>query len=252
MDIRLFHLIATVIDACDQRPSPGPGHPPTETISGGGGPAFCTKADAPLQIRPAARYCAAACQALGREGFAGEGSCLAGRRAARAPPDPRYLFGTGRASGDLPADPNDTATAEAAIPASRPMGARTGRLPRDGGQCQRHTCLRAVCLAAFAVMARIRTVFADKGYDAERHRELCTPCHQAQHPQARGHHAVRLGENRWPVERSNAWVLENPTLGVALRSPRLRYPVPAADRLYIPGCRPLRQPILKTASVKKL
>src|SRR3954464_13503611 len=32
MDIRLFHLIATVIDACDQQPSHGPGHPPTETI----------------------------------------------------------------------------------------------------------------------------------------------------------------------------------------------------------------------------
>ena len=32
MDIRLFHLIATVIDACDQQPSPGPGHPPSETI----------------------------------------------------------------------------------------------------------------------------------------------------------------------------------------------------------------------------
>jgi transposase len=28
-------------------------------------------------------------------------------------------------------------------------------------------------LAAYAVMARIRTVFADKGYDAEHHRELC-------------------------------------------------------------------------------
>ena len=28
-------------------------------------------------------------------------------------------------------------------------------------------------LAAFAVMARIRTVFADGGYDAERHRVLC-------------------------------------------------------------------------------
>ncbi len=28
-------------------------------------------------------------------------------------------------------------------------------------------------LAAFAVMARIRTVFADKGYDAGRHRDLC-------------------------------------------------------------------------------
>ena len=33
MDIRLFHLIATVIDACDQQPSHGPGHPPSrETI----------------------------------------------------------------------------------------------------------------------------------------------------------------------------------------------------------------------------
>ena len=28
-------------------------------------------------------------------------------------------------------------------------------------------------LAAYAVMARIRTVFADKGYDAEHHRDLC-------------------------------------------------------------------------------
>ena len=28
-------------------------------------------------------------------------------------------------------------------------------------------------LAAFAVIARVRTVFADKGYDAEHHRELC-------------------------------------------------------------------------------
>ena len=28
-------------------------------------------------------------------------------------------------------------------------------------------------LAAFAVMAHIRTVFADKGYDAEHHRDLC-------------------------------------------------------------------------------
>ena len=28
-------------------------------------------------------------------------------------------------------------------------------------------------LAAFAVMARVRTVFADKGYDAEHHRDLC-------------------------------------------------------------------------------
>src|SRR3954449_6762050 len=33
-------------------------------------------------------------------------------------------------------------------------------------------------LAAFAVMARIRTVFADKGYYAENHRELCRSLYQ--------------------------------------------------------------------------
>ena len=32
MDFRLFHLIATVIDACDQQLGHGPGHPPSETI----------------------------------------------------------------------------------------------------------------------------------------------------------------------------------------------------------------------------
>jgi hypothetical protein len=36
LDFRLLHLIATVIDACDQRRvsglGPGPGHPPTKTI----------------------------------------------------------------------------------------------------------------------------------------------------------------------------------------------------------------------------
>ena len=32
MDLRLLHLIATVIDACDQPPIRGPGHPPSETI----------------------------------------------------------------------------------------------------------------------------------------------------------------------------------------------------------------------------
>ena len=32
MDFRLLHLIATVIDAFDQPPSRGPGHPPSETV----------------------------------------------------------------------------------------------------------------------------------------------------------------------------------------------------------------------------
>jgi transposase len=77
-------------------------------------------------------------------------------------------------------------------------------------------------LAAFAVMARIRTVFADKGYDAEPHRDLCRsfgaePCiHKRGRP-----HGSGLGQRRWPVERSNAWVLENKRL--ALRYDRLGF-----------------------------
>jgi transposase len=77
-------------------------------------------------------------------------------------------------------------------------------------------------LAAFAVMARIGTVFADKGYDAEGHRALCRsfgaePCiHKRGRP-----HGSGLGQKRWPVERSNAWVLDNRRL--ALRYDRLGF-----------------------------
>lgn len=77
-------------------------------------------------------------------------------------------------------------------------------------------------LSAFAVLARLRTVFADKGYDAERHRELCRtfhvePCiHRRRQP-----HGSGLGQRRWPVERSNAWILENRRLG--LRYDRLGF-----------------------------
>ena len=81
-------------------------------------------------------------------------------------------------------------------------------------------------LAAFAVMARIRTVFANKGYDAEPHRDLCrsfgvTPqIHTRGQPPGSG-----LGQRRGPVERSNAWVLENRRL--ALRYDRLGFVIQA-------------------------
>jgi transposase len=55
-------------------------------------------------------------------------------------------------------------------------------------------------LAAFAVMARIRTVFADKGYDAQPHRDLCRvfgaePCIHKRSQL----HGSGLGTYRWPV-----------------------------------------------------
>jgi transposase len=81
-------------------------------------------------------------------------------------------------------------------------------------------------LAAFAVMARIRTVFAHKGYDAEPHRELCRHFGATPQIHTRGQpHGSGLGQRRWPVERSNAWVLENKRL--ALRYDRLGFIIPS-------------------------
>jgi transposase len=75
--------------------------------------------------------------------------------------------------------------------------------------------LKRLFLAAFAVMARIRSVFADKGHDAEHHRTLCRAfdvdpfIYTRGQPQESG-----SGQRRWPVERSLSWLLENKRLGL--------------------------------------
>jgi transposase len=75
-------------------------------------------------------------------------------------------------------------------------------------------------LTAFAVVAKIGTVFADKGYDAEHHRGLCRAfgaeprLHKRGRPRGSG-----LGKRRWPVERSNAWLLENKRLALRYDRP---------------------------------
>ena len=64
-------------------------------------------------------------------------------------------------------------------------------------------------------MARIRTVFADKGYDAECHRKLCRAFDVEPFIHKRGTpHGSGLGKRRWPVERSLSWLLENKRLGL--------------------------------------
>jgi transposase len=70
-------------------------------------------------------------------------------------------------------------------------------------------------MAALGVMARIRNVYADKGYDAERHRELCRACKVRPFIHKRGRpHGSGLGRYRWPVERTLSWLLENKRLGL--------------------------------------
>jgi transposase len=79
-------------------------------------------------------------------------------------------------------------------------------------------------LTAFAVVARLRTVLADKGYDAEPHRDLCRAFGAAPCLHRRGRsHGSGLGRKRWPVERSQAWLLDNRRL--ALRYDRLGFVV---------------------------
>jgi transposase len=92
-------------------------------------------------------------------------------------------------------------------------------------------------------MARIRTVFAEKGYDAEHHRDLCRrfgagpDIHKRGRPRGSG-----LGKRRWPAERSNAWVLEDKRL--ALRYDRLGFVVQSllqAARIFLAAGRTARQ-----------
>ena len=90
-------------------------------------------------------------------------------------------------------------------------------------------------LSAFAVVARIRTAFADKGYDAEPHRELCRAfgaepqLHKRGRPRGSG-----LGKRRWPVERSDAWLPENKRLALRCDRPGLIVqPPPQAARLFL-------------------
>ncbi len=79
-------------------------------------------------------------------------------------------------------------------------------------------------LAASAVMARICTVFADTGYDAKHHRDLCRRFGAEPHIPKRGRpRGSGLGKRRWPVERSLAWLLDNRRL--ALRYDRLGFVV---------------------------
>ena len=230
MDFRLLHLIATVIDACDRPPDRGPGHPPTETI----------------------RVVATLRRFL-REGTPWR-SLTATENQARGSTLRRFL--TRWAKMGLLAKVHvllvsmlrghpDLILDSCSVRAKR-GGDLTGPNPTDRGKqgTKYHLAttgdgLPVACavtaanvndtvlferlfLNAFAVMVRIRTVFADKGYDAEHHRELCrffgvTPqIHTRGQPPGSG-----LGQRRWPVERSNAWVLENKRL--ALRYDRLGF-----------------------------
>ena len=100
------------------------------------------------------------------------------------------------------------------MPSRSTSGGHTSRLGRLTGRRRGPSSSRPF-FAAFAVMVRIRAVFADKGYDAEANRELCRAFGAEPQLHKRGRpHGSGLGKRRWPVERSNAWLLENKRLAL--------------------------------------
>jgi transposase len=230
LDFRLLNLIATVIDACDRPPSHGPGHPPTQTIRvvatwrrflREGTPwrglrATLDQASGATLRRSLARW--------SETGLLAKGHAL--------------LVGMLRGHPDLILD-------TCSVRAKR-GGDLTGPNPTDRGKrgTKYHVAVTGdgvpvacaataanvndtvlferLFLTAFAVVAKIGTVFADKGYDAEANRGLCRAFGAEPHLHKRGRpHGSGLGKQRWPVERSNAWILENRRL--ALRYDRLGF-----------------------------
>jgi transposase len=230
VDHRILELIATVMAACAGPPGRGPGHPPAETVR-----VLATLRRFLREGTPWRSLTATADEASGAtlrrrlRNWARAGNLLQQAHAALvamlrgSPPDLILDSCSVRAKrgGDL-TGPNPTdrgkrgtkyhiATTGDGVPVAC---AATAANVNDTVLFER------LFLTAFAVMARIRTVFADKGYDAEDNREICrhfgagAGLHRRGQPRGSG-----LGRRRWPVERSNAWVLENKRL--ALRYDRL-------------------------------
>src|SRR6187397_815070 len=221
LEVRILDPIATVIGRCEGPGEPGPGHPPAETVR-----VLATLRRFLREGTPWRGLRATPAQA--------SGSTLRRRLADWAAINllqrvHALLVAMLRGNPDLILD-------SCSVRAKR-GGDLTGPNPTDRGKrgTKYHiatdgdgvpvACIATAAnvndtlaferlfLAAFAVMARIRTVFADKGYDAEDHRKLCRSfdiepqIHKRGRPRGSG-----LGQRRWPVERSNAWVLENKRL----------------------------------------
>ena len=230
MDFRILDLVATVIECCEGPREPGPGHPPVATVR-----VVATLRRFLREGTPWRSLTASAGEASGStlrrrlEAWARHGvlARVHTTLVAMLRGDPTLILDScsvrAKRAGDL-TGPNPTdrgkrgtkyhiATTGDGIPVAC---AATAANVNDILVFER------LFLSAFAVMARIATVFADKGYDAERHRELCRSFGAEPHIHKRGQaHGSGLGKHRWPVERSNAWVLENKRL--ALRYDRLGF-----------------------------
>jgi transposase len=230
LDTRLLAMIATLIECVEQPRPVAPGHPPAQTIRvlatlrqflREGTPWRSLRADAQKVSGSTLRRWLTACARTGllRKVHALLVAMLRG--------NPNLILDScsvrAKRGGDL-TGPNPTDRAKRG---TKYHVATTGDgIPvaciATAANVNDTVLFERLFLAAFAVMTRIATVFADKGYDAEANRILCRHFHAVPHIHKRRRpHGSGLGKRRWPVERSNAWVLENKRL--ALRYDRLDF-----------------------------
>jgi transposase len=230
MEQRTLALIATVIEACGDAGKPRPGRPPAETVR--------VLATLRRFLREGTPW-----RSLKAVPQAASGSTLRRHLAAWAQ-DGRLPQVHTLLVAMLRGDP--TLIVDSCSVRAKRGGDLTGPNPTDRGKAgtKYHLAvtgegipvactvtaanvpdtlmLERLFLMAFAVVVRIRTVFADKGYDAERHRDLCRTFGVKPQIHKRGQpHGSGLGKRRWPIERSLAWLLENKRL--ALRYDRLGF-----------------------------
>jgi transposase len=233
-DVKLLNRIATVVDCCAPARDRGRGHPRSETVR-----VLATLRQFLREGTPWRSLRATASQASGStlrrhlEQWAGLGllarvhAILVGMVRG----DPTLILDScsvrAKRGGDL-TGPNPTDRAKRG---TKDHIATTGdgvpvACAASAANVNDTQLFERLFLAAFAVMARIRTVFADQGYDAERHRALCRAFGADPRIHKRGRpHGSGLGKWRWPVERTHAWLLENQRL--ALRYDRLGFVIPS-------------------------
>ncbi len=223
MDPRILDLIATVIEHCQGPSEPGPGHPPAATVR--------VLASLRRFLREGTPW-----RGLRATPAEASGSTLRRRLAdwaeinllqrvhamlvAMLRGDPTLILDScsvrAKRGGDL-VGPNPTDRGKRG---TKYHLAVTGdgvpvACAATGANVNDTVLFERLFLMAFAVVAKIGTVLADKGYDAEGNRETCRAfgaepqLHKRGRPRGSG-----LGKRRWPVERSNAWLLENRRLAL--------------------------------------
>ena len=234
MDHRLLDLISEVIEACEAPRPRGPGHPFSVTVRVVAALRRFLREGAPWRALRANVEEVSGSTLRRRLREWAETGVLAKTHAllvAMLRGDPTLILDScsvrAKRGGDL-TGPNPTDRAKAGTEyhiATRGDGIPVACLA-TAANVSDTVMFERLFLRAFAVMARIRAVFADKGYDAEKHRRLCRDFKAAPRIHKRGlPHGPGLGKRRWPVEHTKAWLLENRRLG--LRYDRLGFIVQA-------------------------